>query len=268
MDFNRFLQWLRIIRDWIDTNSDLLTVAATIAIAYFTFTLYRATSGMLRVARDQSKDMKDSIAVAQEAANAAKDSAKVARDALTSTQRAFVFLKDIKFRQTRDPGDYSIIAWQFFPQWENSGGTATKNLTISVGARIIHAQLSSNHIPNNFDYSYVIDNIPKDMEVSYTNIRPLKDIPLMIGPKAEITSQQLNLTTQMNMIRFIIDGPVYFFLWGEAKYNDIFDGTPQHCTRFCVELHFTNQSGEQTPLMSFSYYGNYNCADEDCKEQS
>lgn len=90
--FNQEIQLLNVIREWVDTNSDLLTAGATIAIAFFTFTLWRATSKMMKVAQEQSKDMKASIAIAKKSADAAKASA----DNLPIVERAYVFA-NVKF---------------------------------------------------------------------------------------------------------------------------------------------------------------------------
>lgn len=198
------------------------------------------------------------------AANAANESAQVAKDTLTSTQRAFVFLKDIELREIRGQGkktlpDYKQTTWQLSPRWANSGDTCTRNLTISVGCYI-----SSEGIPDSFNYPYINKELSHDRGLPY--VSPQKDIPMMIGPKAEILSEPLILPTLIEVTSFIAEGHVHLYIFGEAKYNDIFDGTPEHCTRFCVKLFFTkqfSQAGERTPLMSFSYYGNYNCADED-----
>jgi hypothetical protein len=59
-------------------NPATLAVAATVAIAVFTYTLYGATKGLVEVAEIQSADMKRSIAAAQMAATAADLSAKAA----------------------------------------------------------------------------------------------------------------------------------------------------------------------------------------------
>lgn len=85
-----------VIRDWMDASSDLVTAAATAIIALFTVSLWWATYKMMKVVREQSKDMKDSIAAAQKAANAADASAK----ALPAIERAYLF---VKITRAEDP---------------------------------------------------------------------------------------------------------------------------------------------------------------------
>ena len=48
MLLNQTIHLYSIIRNWIATNSDLLTAVATIAIAFFTVTLWWATSKMMK----------------------------------------------------------------------------------------------------------------------------------------------------------------------------------------------------------------------------
>ncbi len=249
---------------WIETHSDFISAAATVAIAAFTLTLWWATRRLWKVSQEQSRDMKTSLTIAQEAADSAKESAQVAKDTLTSTQRAFVFLKNIEVKQTRDLSDYSKYIWWIFPRWQNSGNTPTENLTISVGA-----QIRSDELPDDFPYTYVNEHVSYVRGLPY--VSPQKDIPLMIGPKTEIVSEPLTFSAIPRVISFFGEGHVHIYVWGQAEYNDVFVGTPKHRTRFCVKLLFTRQKGEtedQSPLMAFTYYGKYNCADEDCDEQS
>ncbi len=89
MLYNHTIQLVAVIKDWIDTNSDLITAAATVVIAIFTFSLWWSTYKMMKVVREQSRDMKASIAVAQKAADAAEKSAK----ALPDIERAYIFVK-------------------------------------------------------------------------------------------------------------------------------------------------------------------------------
>jgi hypothetical protein len=90
MILNQTIQLFSVIRDWIDTNGDLLTVAATIAIAFFTFTLWRATSKMMKVAQEQSENMKTSIFIAEKTADAALKAAEVAEKSLALTDRPWL----------------------------------------------------------------------------------------------------------------------------------------------------------------------------------
>ena len=107
---NQAIQLFAVIRDWIDTNSDLVTAAATAVIAIFTFSLWWATYRMMKVVREQSIDMKDSIVAAQKAARAAQDSA----NALPAIERAYVFSNIKVKKDMSDPDtvrDFEAELW-------------------------------------------------------------------------------------------------------------------------------------------------------------
>ncbi|MGA7577689.1 MAG: hypothetical protein ACLQUW_00700 [Desulfobaccales bacterium] len=70
--------------------SAIIVAIATVAIAFFTYTLWRATSGLFKVAEEQSRDMKASIAVAEKAAEASMKSAEVAEKTLVNIQRPWI----------------------------------------------------------------------------------------------------------------------------------------------------------------------------------
>lgn len=90
--------------DWIDRRHDLVTAAATLVIAFFTFTLWRATDKLWRAgerqmdlirqnAADQSRDMLASVAEASKSAAAMEEvakhiaiSAKAAQDSVTTVK--------------------------------------------------------------------------------------------------------------------------------------------------------------------------------------
>jgi hypothetical protein len=55
------VQGLIYMGDWIAIFSGIVVAIATVAIAFFTYTLNRSTSGMFKVAREQSNDMKATI---------------------------------------------------------------------------------------------------------------------------------------------------------------------------------------------------------------
>jgi len=66
------------VERFIERHEKLLIVLATIAIAAFTYTLWRATSGLFKMAEKQSTDMAKSLAIAQKSADAAERQSKAA----------------------------------------------------------------------------------------------------------------------------------------------------------------------------------------------
>lgn len=87
--FSIFKDAIFSIGRWIETHSSFVSAASTAAIAFFTLTLWCATRKLWKVSQEQSRDMKTSLTIAQEAADAAKKSA----DALPAIERAYLFTR-------------------------------------------------------------------------------------------------------------------------------------------------------------------------------
>jgi hypothetical protein len=112
--------------------------------------------------------------------------------------------------------------------------------------------------------------LPDDFEFTYDE---MKDISMMIGPKANIVIQAIEfpetyIDTLDDIAKIYLRDIYKVYMWGEAKYFDIFNGTSQHSTRFCVELFFTeeiefisNIKIRKEPIISFNYYKKHNYAD-------
>jgi hypothetical protein len=77
---------------FIDRATDWLLVLFNGILAVFTALLYRATSGLWAAAKEQSGDMKKSIAVSDKSAEAALKSALVAEQTLYGTEAPFLFI--------------------------------------------------------------------------------------------------------------------------------------------------------------------------------
>lgn len=167
------------------------------------------------------------------------------------TRRAFVFLKRMDFEpimlRRGLQGNQEGQMWLFSPCWQNSGDTPTKNLTISINNAV-------------FDYE-----IHKEFDFHYDNI---KDIPTVIGPKAEIIFGAFAKPFYTSIEPLQGSQISNLYIWGEAKYNDVFS-KKIHCTRFCIKMLFlTQQAFGGYDIPTFIYYDKYNCADEDCDKQS
>lgn len=76
--FNGFLALLAYLEVAIDAHEKLFIVGSTIAIAVFTGTLYRATSGLLDAAERQKADMRESLEIARKSSDAASLQARTA----------------------------------------------------------------------------------------------------------------------------------------------------------------------------------------------
>jgi len=75
--------------------NDIFLTLFTFFVALFTYLLYKATAGLWGVAKDQSEDIKQSIAIAKETAEAVKIQAEIMRQELALKQRAKIQVRDI-----------------------------------------------------------------------------------------------------------------------------------------------------------------------------
>ena len=69
---------------FVEKHEKFFIVVATIAIAWFTFTLWRATNGLLNAAKMQQSDMKTSLEIARDAADASTKAAVAAQKSADS----------------------------------------------------------------------------------------------------------------------------------------------------------------------------------------
>lgn len=84
--------WCRL---WSYVTPEQMTALFTVILGISTIGLWAATWRLSSLAASQSKDMKDSIAVAKESADAAKRSAEITEKAFTLLERPYVIPEDI-----------------------------------------------------------------------------------------------------------------------------------------------------------------------------
>jgi hypothetical protein len=238
---------------------------ATLGIAFFTlfilcvqtivfglqaFRLNQTIKTMDRLGKDQSRDMRLSIAVSDKAAEAAKQSAQIAKEELFKLQRAFLSVQRFRFLSHLNLPTQKIW-WSFHVDWVNSGVTPTRNLRFYVAR-----YLESVDIPATFKFE-----IPPQVE------RP----PIFLGPKATMSSTEIGING--DDLVAVQNGGKFLYLWGRADYRDIFDNTPDHVTKFFVRVGLrgdpTKAWDQNTNLVEMIFVGQnrHNCADEECESQ-
>jgi hypothetical protein len=180
--------------------------------------------------------------------------AKLTKEALVADKRAFVFAESLfSYWENGQNGTYN---WRFRPVWKNSGDTPTKRLEIHT-----NCELRNSPLPDGFDFNYATSNVgggllgPRDSSTG--GLAPNY-------PAAAITPQD---------IADVQAARKFLYLWGWAKYNDVFPGTPRHVTRFCWALLPNGNSLTFVPptppnpySLTFSniHLNQGNCADEEC----
>lgn len=171
--------------------------------------------------------------------NSMAESNSISREALVAVQRAFVFQKDptaVGFRDAKG----KTVSLSFRVAWENSGSTPTKNLTININSKSFDA--------------------PPHGDV-FVDSQIRLDTPVIIGPKATIYSDPAIVSAED--FAAIQSGKKTLFVWGRARYNDIFADTKIHRTRFVYQISWSSN----IQAFSVSMYNRFNCADEECDRQ-
>jgi hypothetical protein len=180
--------------------------------------------------------------------------AELARETFVADKRAFVFTDNFRpFWEQIPGGGYN---WRFRPIWKNSGDTPTSRMRLYSAC-----ELRNTPLPKGFDFNQAV--------VPGTGL---------LGPKSEgfggITPLPANqpAITPAN-IQDVQAGRMFLYLWGWARYFDIFPGTEEHLTRFCwLILPFgdpttydpTQPPGPMTLRFDHILHFEGNCADEDC----
>lgn len=164
---------------------------------------------------------------------AAKKSAEIAEAALVAGTRAIVSVSGLT--SFWELGAEGTLNWRFRPQWRNAGKTPTKNMRLYS-----ECELRNSLLPHGFDFS---NNIASPG-------------PGHLGPDAQalggLAPRDAPITPQD-----ILDAEAnrkFIYLWGWARYYDVFPNTPEHVTAFCWRiLPFGNPlSAEAKTDMKFS----------------
>ncbi|MGA9851661.1 MAG: hypothetical protein WBR15_01860 [Gammaproteobacteria bacterium] len=152
--------------------------------------------------------------------------------------------------------DHRTYNWRFRPKWENSGSTPTKNLRLHV-----NFALRDTELPTDFDFNYETHAVGTGL------IAPKITLHGGVTPVPSLAP----ITTQD-----IVDmqaGRKYFYIYGWAKYFDVFSDTDEHITRFCWIITPVGNAAAFMPgfpdmaeplTFPYLYYAKGNCADEEC----
>jgi hypothetical protein len=170
-----------------------------------------------------------------------------ARESFIAGNRAFVFVHSFEADGITD-GANQVIGWNIRVIFENTSNTPTRKLVV-----LINSEFNKTDPPQ--------DEFPPDVSGE------IKSALAVIRPHATSITGDINLT--LDQIQQILDGQTKFFIWGWAEYNDIFEKTPCHRTRFMDELKVVGnfrrvkQPGEGDALR-FVVVGRFNDPDDHC----
>jgi hypothetical protein len=156
-------------------------------------------------------------------------------------QRAFISITPL----SEVPPDQST--GHFAAIFENQGTTETRDLRYTIDSKMTFAEL-----PDTFIF---VDDETK-LRRSF------------IGPKGKVLSRHVPEGSGLSKddISDIIDEKKFFYVFGELKYFDAFEGTKEHITQFCYEVRLQRGGGPNFMNGSFfpSMCASHNCADNEC----
>jgi len=183
------------------------------------------------------------------AACAAVKAANIAEKDLTTTQRAFVFVKEVSVDISRGPGGIgtyggttvgAIRAWHVSPVWENSGTTPAQKMMMNFAAKDFAGVM-----PETFAFE--------------ESAAPTRGF---LGPRAIMYGRRELFSA--SLFYDLIAGKRHLYVWGWADYDDAFDNTPRHRTEFCFEVLILPDQGDGKNYVGFQPHHRYNGADKQC----
>jgi hypothetical protein len=251
--------WFNRAFDWTEHHHDFVIAVGTVFLALFTLALFAATWGLVRFAKVQSRDMRQSIAVSMQTANAAAEHASHAERAIRVNQqsvqrqlRAYVTLAGIERIPLVEQGTGKVAAWRYASIWQNTGFTPTRR--------------ARNHV--NWDFFSRGDS-PEDR--GFADLGPTSGLDdnsqLVIGPRTTVTGQAHVIGIDWIFASNSLQGRI--FIWGWYEYDDVFaDETPRRRTEFCSYLSWPGLPDMPNPAhASTSIFSAFNGTDEDCYRQ-
>lgn len=176
-----------------------------------------------------------------------------AREVTIAHERAFVFALALNGLCELNP-DTNRYDWRFRPTWKNSGATPTRNLAMHT-----ECVVRSSPLPAGFNFNY------PTMQTGNALLPPNAEVPGELAPAPPIAAVSAqDLVDAQHRKKFI-------YVWGWARYSDVFAGTSQHITRFCwlvtpVGNPLAFVPGNPGALsFSTSHHVEGNCADDECQ---
>jgi len=218
---------LRLV-EFIDTHNGLVASLATIAIAYFTWSLRQSTDKLWSSSKEQIEFSRNSFVVEN-------------RPYLTPVE--FVINRII------DASSGRVSEYRFIPQWKNGGQTPAVKIVTVLSAKFF----DKSGMPPDFDFP---DNVqPIEGRTQGNMAGP--GFPFF-GPYADL--QAVTLYEVMKQWRL--------YIWTWVEYSDVFPGTDRHRTEWCAELTLIGDPRDARPtpnaIFNLGVIDRFNGMDETC----
>ncbi|ARP99143.1 hypothetical protein [Pseudorhodoplanes sinuspersici] len=184
------------------------------------------------------------------AIRASERTANLVNEGLISSQRAYVFLRELQVAMTKNPLNDEIQTCAIQPIWENAGTTPTRH-----GRAHVNWKYFERSVPPEFDFAD-FDEVGNRI-TSYDDYKPL-----IIGPRATALSPVI--TIEPAILRQVRDLQGKLLIWGWAEYDEVFEDAHRHRTEFA---YLVVVSGSPASHVGFSQYRLHNGVDGDCMKQ-
>lgn len=176
---------------------------------------------------------------------------RLSKESLESVQQAFVFPKGTT-DEVFAPDGKTPSGVKFTIHWENSGSMPTEDMTLHT-----NIQWWATKMPDDFSFTDIWDP-------GMTH----KDRQIYLAPKASLDSNPRILP--VSVLADIANGRVQYFLFGWARYHDVFSNTKQHITRYCYQILVKPQSRDESRMSLQAFLlacERNNCSDDQCQVQ-
>jgi hypothetical protein len=177
-----------------------------------------------------------------------KKSNKANEETLVTLQKATVIFDHMHVMGVGNYNKTGRGAIEITPYWSNVGNTQAKNLRTYLSP--LNKKTNSTTEPdfNKIESSHLTVLAPKASTPGPLRILTMDDIDKMRAHK------------------------IYVTFWGEATYNDVFQGNKTHITQFCFLISGiggppNGRLDKGVVTLQFSACPTHNCMDEDCNRQ-
>ena len=173
-------------------------------------------------------------------------SIQITKDSLFMLQRAFVHVSNfepvlLRSPKTQQPnGGMKLVLI-----WENAGATPTREMV---------ARVNEHWFAKPIGQDFPFPDYPKDASVK-----------MFVAPKA--ASRASAVLIPQGDIAAIKNHSGHLYIWGWARYHDVFEKTPEHITRFCSEVIDSTVNPNVSVSFETPACETGNCRDDECKEK-
>lgn len=188
---------------------------------------------------------------ARRASELAETTIAATRLSFVAAQRAGVYFQGLQFTPIENDG--RPLRWHIAPVWENTGNTATRDLSFELLCPRVSRRLDRERLD------------PYDLRTTFT---PLF-VPSLLGPKQAQVGGACELSPEeMERVK---DGRLVLYIVAAAHYKDTLDTAAMHETWQCLRVAtidgtFDSTGGTPVSYTALPCSGRPNCADEGCKK--